>query len=52
MPSGFYWWEWDPSFYLLRLLGLVRVVREIRTPPPRVLLGGGRVGLRRLAQSR
>jgi stearoyl-CoA desaturase (delta-9 desaturase) len=34
--QGFFWWEWDPSYYLLRLLSLVRLVWDLRTPPPRV----------------
>jgi stearoyl-CoA desaturase (delta-9 desaturase) len=32
--QGFRWWEFDPSYYLLRLLGLVGLVWSIRTPPP------------------
>jgi stearoyl-CoA desaturase (delta-9 desaturase) len=34
--QGFFWWEWDPSYYLLRLLALLGVVWDLRTPPPRV----------------
>jgi stearoyl-CoA desaturase (delta-9 desaturase) len=34
--QGFFWWEWDPSYYLLRLLALFRVVWDLRTPPPSV----------------
>jgi len=35
--QGFFWWEWDPSYYLLRLLSALRLVSDLRTPPPRVL---------------
>jgi stearoyl-CoA desaturase (Delta-9 desaturase) len=34
---GFEWWEIDPSWYVLRLLGLLRVVRDVRTPSERML---------------
>jgi len=35
--QGFTWWEWDPSFVLLRLLERLHLVRAVRTPPERVL---------------
>jgi stearoyl-CoA desaturase (delta-9 desaturase) len=34
--QGFYWWEIDVAHYALRLLSLVGVVWDIRTPPQRV----------------
>jgi stearoyl-CoA desaturase (delta-9 desaturase) len=34
--QGFYWWEIDVAHYALRLLSLVGIVRDIRTPPRRV----------------
>jgi stearoyl-CoA desaturase (Delta-9 desaturase) len=37
--QGFYWWELDPTYYVLRLLCVVGVVRDLRTPPPRVRAG-------------
>lgn len=36
--QGFFWWEIDPSYYLLRLLAKLRLVRDLRTPPERVLM--------------
>jgi stearoyl-CoA desaturase (delta-9 desaturase) len=30
--QGFFWWEIDVSYYVLRLLGWVRLVWQIRTP--------------------
>ena len=34
--QGFYWWEIDISYYLIRLLGLVGIVWDIKTVPARV----------------
>jgi stearoyl-CoA desaturase (delta-9 desaturase) len=36
--QGWFWWELDISWLALRGLALVRVVRDLRTPPPRVKL--------------
>jgi len=35
--QGFFWWEVDVSYYILRVLCWVRVVRELRVPPSHVL---------------
>lgn len=32
--QGFFWWEIDVSYYLIRLLGLVGLVWDIRKPSP------------------
>jgi stearoyl-CoA desaturase (Delta-9 desaturase) len=34
--QGFYWWEVDLSYYVLKLLAAIHVVREIREPPASV----------------
>ncbi|MEZ5139786.1 MAG: acyl-CoA desaturase [Acidimicrobiales bacterium] len=34
--QGFYWWEWDPSYYVIRVLGFVGLAKEIKEPPLRV----------------
>jgi stearoyl-CoA desaturase (Delta-9 desaturase) len=34
--QGFFWWEWDPTYYLLKGLSALHVVRGLRTPPARV----------------
>jgi stearoyl-CoA desaturase (delta-9 desaturase) len=34
--QGFFWWEWDPSFYVLKTLSFVGIVKGLRTPPTRV----------------
>jgi stearoyl-CoA desaturase (delta-9 desaturase) len=35
--NGFFWWEWDPTYYVLRLLGAVGLVWDIREPPASVV---------------
>jgi stearoyl-CoA desaturase (Delta-9 desaturase) len=34
--QGFFWWEIDVTYYALRLLRFVGVVRDLREPPPRI----------------
>ncbi|MEK9155619.1 MAG: acyl-CoA desaturase [Patescibacteria group bacterium] len=36
--QGFYWWEYDVSFYVLKILSVVGLVRGIRKPPVEVLV--------------
>jgi len=36
--QGFFWWEVDPTWYGLRILSWVGLVRGLRTPPERVLV--------------
>jgi stearoyl-CoA desaturase (delta-9 desaturase) len=36
--QGFFWWEIDVSYYLLRALAVLRVVRDVRRPPPQIRL--------------
>lgn len=36
--QGFFWWEFDPTYYLLRLLALFGIVRDLRPVPAGVLL--------------
>ncbi len=43
--QGFYWWEIDLSWYLLRGMALVGLVRDLRPVPARVLRAGrGKAG--------
>ncbi|MEB2314168.1 MAG: acyl-CoA desaturase [Polyangiaceae bacterium] len=35
--QGFFWWEIDVTYYVLRALALLGVARELRTPPAHVL---------------
>lgn len=38
--QGFYWWEYDFTYYILRLLSVFGIVWELREPPARVLEEG------------
>ena len=42
--QGFYWWEIDLTYYVLRLLSFLGIVRELRTPPAEVIAGQRRLG--------
>ena len=35
--QGFFWWEIDISYYILRLLSLFGLIYDLRTPPKRLL---------------
>jgi stearoyl-CoA desaturase (delta-9 desaturase) len=35
--QGFAWWEIDPTWYVLRGLAAIRVVRDLKDPPARLL---------------
>ncbi len=35
--QGFYWWEIDLNFYVLKFLSWIRIVRDLRTTPKAVL---------------
>lgn len=37
--QGFFWWEIDPTYYVIKLLKMVRIVHEIKEPNKRVLDG-------------
>jgi len=45
--QGFFWWEVDLTYYVLRLLALPRIVWDLREPSARVL---EEAGARRVAQ--
>ena len=34
--QGFFWWEWDPSYYILKALSWVGLVKDLKKPPVRV----------------
>jgi stearoyl-CoA desaturase (Delta-9 desaturase) len=36
--QGFFWWELDVTYGVLRLLAALRLVRDLRAPPPQVKL--------------
>lgn len=37
--QGFFWWEFDPTYYVLRMLKMVGIVHTIKEPSKRVLDG-------------
>lgn len=38
--QGFFWWEWDISYYLLRVMAVLGLVRDLRPVPTRLLEEG------------
>ena len=42
--QGFFWWEIDISYYVLRVLSWVGLVWDLRAPPEAVLTGERRLG--------
>src|SRR3954447_23540265 len=44
--QGFRWWEIDVTFYALKALSFVRLVRDLKTPPAEVLRNEQRLGSR------
>ncbi len=34
--QGFFWWEWDPTYYVLKVLSWMHIVRDLKRPPARV----------------
>jgi stearoyl-CoA desaturase (delta-9 desaturase) len=38
--QGFYWWEVDISYYLLKLLSYMKIVRDLNPVPERILAEG------------
>ncbi len=44
--QGFRWWEFDPTYYILRALSWVGLVWDLKTPPEAVLRNDQRLGSR------
>jgi stearoyl-CoA desaturase (delta-9 desaturase) len=44
--QGFYWWEYDPTFYLLKALSWTGLVWNLKAPPPALLRNEQRLGSR------
>jgi len=40
--QGFFWWEFDPTFYVLKVLSWIGLIWDVRTPPRSVLEQGTR----------
>jgi len=37
MRNGFFWWEFDPSYYMVKMLSWVGLAANLRQPPPEIL---------------
>jgi stearoyl-CoA desaturase (Delta-9 desaturase) len=35
--NGFFWWEWDPTYYILRALSWVGLVSDLKVPSRQIL---------------
>ena len=44
--QGFRWWEYDPTFYLLKLLSWTGLVWDLKSPPQAILRNEQRLGSR------
>jgi stearoyl-CoA desaturase (Delta-9 desaturase) len=44
--QGFRWWEYDPTFYVLKLLAWLGIVWDLQSPPEAVVRGQQRLGRR------
>src|SRR6476660_1798425 len=44
--QGFKWWEFDPTFYILKVLSWLGFVWNLKTPPGHVLRNEHRLGVR------
>jgi stearoyl-CoA desaturase (delta-9 desaturase) len=42
--QGFRWWEYDPTFYILKALSAVGLVWDLQTPPKSLIRGEQRLG--------
>lgn len=47
--QGFYWWEIDITYYILKAMSWVGLVWDLKAPPPRVLADGRRRDAERAA---
>src|SRR3546814_203510 len=49
--QGFRWWEIDASWYVLKLLSVFGIVRDLKAPPDRVLRNEHRLGARTIQRT-
>ena len=40
--QGFYWWEFDVTFYLLKLMSFFGVIWDLKPVPAAIREGGGK----------
>lgn len=51
VQQGFRWWEIDVSLYVLKLLSLIGIVYDLKTPPARVLRNEHQLGTRTIQRT-
>lgn len=44
--QGFRWWQYDATFYILKILALVHLVWDLQSPPERLVRGEQKLGSR------
>jgi stearoyl-CoA desaturase (delta-9 desaturase) len=44
--QGFRWWEWDPTYYTLKLMSFLGIVWDLKSPPAKVVRNEHRLGMR------
>jgi len=49
--NGFYWWEFDPTWYVIRLMQMVGLVWDVKTVPERIYQEARVAKARRASQS-
>jgi stearoyl-CoA desaturase (delta-9 desaturase) len=49
--QGFRWWEWDPTYYLLKALSWVGLIWDLKAPPEAVLRNEQRLGSRTIEKA-
>jgi stearoyl-CoA desaturase (Delta-9 desaturase) len=48
--QGFRWYEFDPTYYVLKVLSWLRIVWDLRSPPPEVVNNERRLGQKVIEQ--
>ncbi|MEJ0050540.1 MAG: fatty acid desaturase [Methylovirgula sp.] len=49
--QGFMWWEFDPTYYILKVLSWPGIVWQLKTPPEQVLRNEQRLGSRVISRA-
>ncbi|MGD9739054.1 MAG: acyl-CoA desaturase [Bauldia sp.] len=49
--QGFRWWEWDPTYYVLKGLSFVGIVWDLKMPPEAVLKNEQKLGSRTIERA-
>ncbi len=49
--QGFRWWEWDPTYYILKALSWTGLVWDLKSPPETVLRNEQRLGAKTIEKA-